>query len=259
MKKFFILLTALMIFTAQVEATKIDAWQKILDSGRYTIRYENLTPAPRITNRDVVELYGRNGLAVGTNYFFLNRPLSGVIVGDGDNRYEEIGYKDFFQCRLVRGGETFLFTKYTNKRGGFEYFGDGKGKVTANPRNYLVELVGGKSFGDVNFTEMMTAIVSDSQKISAQKKYKFMASGTLPDGMTYEDFAARDSATVSAIRYYFDGDELKKISFASYGRDEFGDIRTRKCIVKILVFSPLPEQNLLQLPTGLVDTTKRKS
>ncbi|MBR2518848.1 MAG: hypothetical protein IKE46_03555 [Selenomonadaceae bacterium] len=257
MKKIFLLVTALLILSAQVEAAKIDAYQKILDGGQYTIRYENFTPVPRITNRNVVELYGKNGLAVGTNNFFLNRPLSGVIVGDGDNRYEEVGYKDFFQCRLVKGGENFIFTKYTSKRGGFEYFGDKKGKVTANPRNYLVELLSGITFGDVNFTEMMTAIISDAKKSSSQRKYKLMASGTTPDGLSYEDFAIRDGETVSAIRYQFDGDELKKIFFASYGRNEFGELRARRCLVKILEFSATPDRNLLSLPSGLVDTTKR--
>ena len=53
MKKFFLLMTALMFFSAQVEAAKIDAYQKILESGRYTIRYDNLTPFPRVTNRDL--------------------------------------------------------------------------------------------------------------------------------------------------------------------------------------------------------------
>lgn len=257
MKNIFMLVTALLILSAQVQAAKIDAYQKILDGGRYTIRYENFTPAERITNRNVVELYGKNGLAVGTNDFFLNRPLSGVIVGDGENRYEEVGYKDFFQCRLVKGGENFIFTKYAGKRGGFEYFGDKKGKVTANPRNYLVELLSGMSFGDANFTEMMTAIVSDAKKSSAQRKYKLMASGTLADGQTYEDFAARDGDTVSAIRYCFDGDKLTKIFFASYGRNEFGELKARRCIVKILEFGASPDKNLLSLPSGLVDTTKR--
>lgn len=257
MKTFFLLITALMIFSAQVEAAKIDAYQKILDGGHYTIRYDNLTPAPRITNRDVAELYGKNGLIVGGNDFFLNRPLSGVIVADGENRYEEIGYKDFFQCRLVKGGENFIFTRYPNKRGGYEYFGERKGKVSANPRNYLIELLSGESFGDANFTEMMNAIISDSKKSSAQKNYKFVASGELDSGLTYEDFSARDGEIISAIRYYFDGDELKKISFASYGRDKNNRVRTRKCIVKILMFSPSPEKNLLSLPSGLVDTTKR--
>ncbi|MBR4903753.1 MAG: hypothetical protein IKZ53_03710 [Selenomonadaceae bacterium] len=252
MKKFFLLAMSLLILSAQVEAAKIDSYQKILESGRYTIRYENLTPAPRITNKDVVELYGKNGLAVEGKDFFLNRPLSGVIVGDGDNRYEEIGYKDFFQCRLIKGGENFIFTRYPSKNGGFEYFGEKKGKVSANPRNYLVEMLSGESFGDANFTEMMTAIISDSKKNSAQKKYKFVAGGNLDNGLTYEDFSANDGSEVSAIRYYFDGDTLKKISFATSDKGKI-----RKCIVKILAFNSSPEQNLLNLPSGLVDTTKR--
>ena len=252
MKKLFLLITLLLMMSAQAEATKIEAYQKILESGRYTIRYENLTPAPRVTNRNVVELYGKNGLAAEGNDFFLNRPLSGVVVSDGDNRYEEVGYKDFFQCRLLKSGENFIFTRYPSKSGGFEYFGDKKGKVSANPRNYLVELLNGVTFGDASFTEMMTAIISDSKKSSAQKKYKFVASGTLPNGLSYEDFSARDGMTVSAIRYYFDGDTLSKIAFATADNGKL-----RKCIVKVLKFNSTPEQKLLSLPSGLVDTTKR--
>lgn len=252
MKKIFLLIMLLMILSAPCDAAKIDAYQKILESGRYTIRYDNLTPAPRITNRNVVELYGKNGLAAEGNEFFLNRPLSGVVVSDGDNRYEEIGYKDFFQCRLLKGGENFIFTRYPSKSGGVEYFGDKRGRVSANPRNYMIELLSGLTFGDANFTEMMTAILSDSMKNAAQRKYKFAASGELDGGLTYEDFSFNDGETVSAIRYYFDGDELKKISFATA---EGG--RIRKCIVKILAFSAEPDQSLLSLPSGLVDTTNR--
>lgn len=256
MKKFFLLILALMIMSAHVDAAKIDTYRKILESGRYTIRYDNLTPAPRVTNRDVIELYGKSGLITANNNFFLNRPVSGVIVGDGEDRYEEIGYENFFQCRLIKGGENFIFTRYPAKNGGVEYFGDKKGKVSANPRDYLVELLSGESFGDASFTEMMNAIISDSKKSAAQRRYKFAASGTLPSGLTYEDFSCRDGETVSAIRYYFDGDALKKIAFASYGKVG-SRIRARKCIVKILAFSSAPEQNLLSLPSGLIDTTKR--
>ena len=248
MKRFFLLMITLMIFAAPVEAAKIEVYQKILEDERYTIRYENLTPAPRVTNRNVVELYGKNGLAVESNSFFANRPLNGVIVSDGANRYEEIGYKDFFQCRLVKGGENFICTKYASKSGGYEYFGDKKGKVSANPRNYLIELLSGETFGDVAFTEMMTAIIPDSKKNSAKEKYKFVASGELDNGLTYEDF----NSSSGAIRFYFDGDALKKIAFATSSNGKI-----RKCIVKILAFSPAPEQNLLNLPSGLVDMTKR--
>ena len=252
MKKIFFLITLLLMISAQADAAKIEVYQKILESGRYTIHYENITPAPRVTNRNVVELYGKNGLAAEGNDFFLNRPLSGIIVSDGDNRYEEVGYKDFFQCRLLKSGENFIFTRYPSKSGGFEYFGDKKGKISANPRNYLVELLNGESFGDANFTEMMNAIISDSKKSSAQKKYKFVTSGTLSNGLNYEDFSARDGMTVSAIRYYFDGNKLKKIAFATADNGKL-----RKCIVRILSFDSAPNQNLLRLPNGLVDKTKR--
>ena len=247
MKKF-ILLLIIFLLSSTAEAAKIDAYKEILSNRRYTIRYENLTPAPRVTNRDVAELYGKSGLIVEQNDFFVNRPLSGIVTESGDNKYEEIGYQDFYQCRLMRGGENFIFTRYKNKKGAIEYFGNKKGKVEANTRNYLSELLAGESFGDNNFTEMMNALNSD---------YKFINSGTLENGLTFEDFLAQDEKKISAIRYYFEGDTLIKISFALYGRDTGGEVKGSKCIVKILEFTDSPDENLLRLPAGLQDVTKR--
>lgn len=247
MKKF-ILLLIIFLLSSTAEAAKIDAYKEILSNRRYTIRYENLTPAPRVTNRDVAELYGKSGLIVEQNDFFVNRPLSGVVTESGDSKYEEIGYQDFYQCRLMRGGENFIFTRYKNKKGAIEYFGSKKGKVEANTRNYLSELLAGESFGDNNFTEMMNALNSD---------YKFINSGTLENGLTFEDFLAQDEKKISAIRYYFEGDTLIKISFASYGRNTGGEVSGSKCIVKILEFTDSPDENLLRLPAGLQDVTKR--
>lgn len=247
MKKI-ILLLIIFLLSSTAEASKIDSYKEILSNRRYTIRYENLTPAPRVTNRDVAELYGKSGLIVEQNDFFVNRPLSGVVTESGDNKYEEIGYQDFYQCRLMRGGENFIFTRYKNKKGAIEYFGSKKGKVEANTRNYLSELLTGESFGDNNFTEMMNALNSD---------YKFINSGTLENGLNFEDFLAQDEKKISAIRYYFEGDTLIKISFASYGRDTGGEVKGSKCIVKILEFTDSPDENLLRLPAGLQDVTKR--
>jgi hypothetical protein len=247
-KKFSFILLTIFFVSSTVYASKIDAYKEIILNRRYTIRYDNLTPAPRITNRDVAELYGKSGLIVETNDFFTNRPLSGIVTANNEDKYEEIGYKDFYQCRLQRGGETFIFTHYTNKKGAKEYFGSKKGKVEANTRNYLTELMTGESFGDNNFTEMMNALISD---------YKFINSGTLDNGLFFEDFLAQDENKLSAIRYYFDGDTLVKISFASYGKDKRGEVSGSKCIVKILEFTNSPNNNLLRLPAGLQDVTKR--
>lgn len=257
MKKFLLLIIALILAGATAEAAKIDYYRNLLESRRYTIRYENLTPAPRVTNRDVVELYGKSGLSTANNDFFRNRQLSGVVTSSGENRYEEIGCADFFQCKLTRGGETFLFTRYKNKKGAAEYFGSKKGKVEANARNYLTEILSGESFGDASFTEMLNAIIADSSKSSEMAAYKFAGTGTLDGGLTFEDFFARDENKISAIRCYFDGAKLVKISFASYGRDSGGNARGNKCIVKILAFEETPDETLLKLPAGLKDATKR--
>lgn len=248
MKKIFLAMLIFLMASSTADAAKIDAYKEILASERYTIRYDNLTPVQRVTNKDAAELYGKGGLIVESNDFFLNRPLSGIVTENGDNRYEEVGYKDFYQCRLLRGGENFTFTRYKNKQGKVEYFGSKKGKVEANTRNYLTELMAGESFGDSNFSEMMNALNSN---------YKFIKAGNLDGGLNFEDFLAQDSNKISAIRYYFNGNKLVKISFASYGRNERGEVSGKKCIVKILEFTNSPSENLLRLPAGLQDTTKR--
>ena len=71
----------LMLMTiSSVEAARIDAYREILLGGRYTIQCENLTPTARITNRTKMELYGKSGLAVDSNDFF----ISIVAVADYD-------------------------------------------------------------------------------------------------------------------------------------------------------------------------------
>ena len=232
-----------------VEATKLDAYRAILLDGRYTIRCENLTPASRVTNRTKMELYGKSGLAVDSNDFFLNRPVSDVIVSDGDDRYEEVGYSDFYQCRLLKGGENFFFTKYTDK-GAVTYFGSKRGKVEANGRNYMAELINGESFGDEDFSLMLNAMIDSD-------RYQFASDGELDGGLSYEDYKSDADGMLSAIRYYFDGERLVKIAFASYGRDDKNRVVGSKCIVRIKEFRAEPDESLLRLPTGLEDVTKR--
>ena len=158
MKK--VLIAVLLIFMSfsNVNAAKIDIYQEILMSNSYTIRYDNLTPAPRVTNRDRVELYGKSGLAVENNDYLLNKPKSGVITCAGNDKYEEVGNDDFYICRLSKNGEDFFFTKY-RKGNKFEYFGTKKNHVKANEKNYLAEIVEGKSYGDADMSRLLNAIL----------------------------------------------------------------------------------------------------
>ena len=47
-------------------------------------------------------------------------------------------------------------------------------------------------------------------------QYKFIGSGTLGDGTTYEDYFGSKNSFNCAIRYYFNGDALTKIAVFDY-------------------------------------------
>ena len=256
MKKF--LLAVLLIFfcAENVNAAKIDAYREILLGNSYTIRYDNLTPAPRVTNRDRVELYGKSGLAVENNDYLLNKPKSGVITCAGNEKYEEVGNNDFYICRLSKNGEDFFFTKY-KKGNKFEYFGTKKNHVKANEKNYLAEIVEGVGYGDADMSRLMNAILPAEYKSASQSIYRFIAEGTLENNLSYEDFRADDGGITEVVRYYFEGNKLLKISSASYHKNSEGKIEGRRCIIKINEFSAVPDRTLLNLPNGVKDDTKR--
>ena len=255
MKK--ILIFSVLIFlSANAEAAKIDRYREMLLMNFYTIRYENLTPAPRVTNRDRVDLYGKSGLSVEENEYLANRPKFGVITADGENRYEEVGCDDLYMCRLSRGGEDFFFTRY-KKRGQWEYAGAGKNRVVANDKNYLAEILDGESYGDADMTQLLNAILPDEVKSAGMPRYRFIAAGKIASGLDYEDFRADFDGVTQVVRYYFDGEILVKIAAASYHKNSAGKIDGRRCIIKISEFVDNPTSALLWLPAGVKDVTKR--
>ena len=256
MKKFLIAVLLIFIFAGNANAAKIDSYREILLGNSYTIRYDNLTPAPRVTNRDRVELYGKSGLSVENNDYLLNKQKSGIITCAGNDKYEEVGNEDFYLCRLSKNGEDLFFTRY-NKRGKVEYFGNKKNHVNANERNYLAEIVNGQSYGDADMSRLLNAILPADDKSAAQIVYKFVAEGNLENNLSYEDYRADKDGVTEVVRYYFEGDKLVKISSASYYKTEDGKIKGRRCILKINEFSATPDKTLLNLPAGVKDDTKR--
>ena len=256
-KKILMIILLIFLSSQQASATKIDAYQKILLSNSYTIRYENLTPAPRVTNRDKVELYGKSGLAVESNDYLLNKPKNGVITCAENTKYEEVGNEDFYICRLSKNGEDFFFTKY-KKGGKFEYFGTKKNHVKANEKNYLAEIIEGKSYGDADMSRLLNAILPNEIKSAEQNKYRFIAAGNLENNLSYEDYRTDNDGVTEVVRYYFKGDKLVKIASASYSKNLDGKIDGRRCIIKINEFSAVPNRDLLNLPAGVKDDTKRE-
>ena len=256
MKKIFIVILLIFLFPFKGETAKIDIYREMLVKNCYTIRYENLTPAPRVTNRDRVELYGKSGLAVEANDYLTNKPKNGIITAENLDKYEEVGFDNFYMCRLSKSSEDYFFTKY-KKGNRWEYVGTRRNRVAANEKNYLAEILEGKSYGDSDMSRLLNAILPGSAKSAQQAEYKFIAQGKLSNNLFYEDYRADNDGITEVIRYYFDGEKLVKISSASYYKIN-GKVDGRKCIIKILEFSPTPDRNFLKLPDGVKDETKRK-
>ena len=254
------IIPALLIFLCSntSSASKLDSYRKMLMENSYTIIYDNITPAPRITNRDKVELYGKNGLSVESDELLINRPKSGIITCLGTDKYEEVGDDKLTLCRLAKSGEDFFFTKYKHDNQ-WEYVGTKKNRVVANEKNYLAEIIEGKSFGDADMTRLLNAIVPNAEKSAEQVEYKFVAEGNLEGDIFYEDYRADNGETTEVVRYYFSNNNLVKISSASYYRTPEGKIDGRRCIIKIRSFTAAPDTSLLKLPPTLKDVTKRKS
>lgn len=256
MKNFFIVSLLIFLFPFKVESARIDIYREMLMRNSYTIRYENLTPAPRVTNRDRVEMYGKSALAVETNDYLTNKPQNGVITAENMDKYEEVGFENFYMCRLSRNGEDYFFSKY-KKGDRWEYVGTRRNRVAANEKNYLAEILEGKSYGDSDMTRLLNAILPNNDKSAQQAKYKFIAQGKLPENLFYEDYRADNEGITEVVRYYFEGEKLVKIASASYYRKN-GKVDGRRCIIKILEFSSTPNRTLLKLPDGVKDETKRK-
>lgn len=246
----YLFLTLILLSNAvsKVEANYLEHYRDILISKNYTIRYENITPSTRITNKDRMELFGSSGMAVNQNEYLKNKIKYGIVIGNGENRYEEVGDGNFNMCRLTIGSENFLFTKY-KKNNRIEYYGTKKNKVEANSRNYLAEIVEGQSYGDPDMSWLLNSILSTNICV---------ANGKLSNGLNYEDYKSTNNDYLNAIRYYFEDDKLIKIAAVSYKKAINDKVIGNKCIIKINEFSSIPDKKFLSLPEEIEDVTKRK-
>ena len=87
--------------------------------------------------------------------------------------------------------------------------------------------------------------------------YKFIGSGNLEGGLSFEDFASDRNNIFSAVRYYFEGDKLVKIAQASYLKNGNEIAAYEKSVINITEFSTTADQKYLSLPAELKDKTKR--
>lgn len=239
------------------EAAKIDAYKSLLEKKTYTIRYVDVTPEPRSTNKDKVYMHGKNTMEKSQSHFATNKQTEYVIVANGDSRYEEMGYGEFKQCRLVKNGDTYYFVKQKTDAG-VDIWGTKKGVVEAVPYNNVAVSMYGEAFGGAAMTRYLNAILPNDYKSLDMPSFKYVAAGTLKNGLSYEDYKCNDNNVFEAVRYYFEANKLVKIAAVQYWTNSAGVMEGNKTIIKVNEFSPTPDMTYLELPKGVKDKTKRE-
>ena len=250
------------------EASNLDTYRNLLMRKTYTIKYQEITPQARATNKDRINLFGKSSMDTGTSDLFVNKPTQSILVCDGENKYEEIGIgnaylesagiKSVATCRLQKGKEVFNYTRYYDKDK-LVYRGVKKGSVSAVDFNILAQLDQGASFGTANMTRLLNAMLPNSVKSADMSQYTFVGSGWLNNGLNYEDYRSNNNGLFEVVRYYFNNYALVKIASATYFTNAKGELDGYRCIIKVDEFTPTPDKKYLKLPEGLKDTTKRKS
>lgn len=245
-------------FAFEAEAYHLDTYRQLLMNNKFTLKYENITPLPRVTNKDKVHFYGSDGMAVDKAHFLTNRQFDGVIVINGEDKYEEVGHENMHMCNLTKGDKAYFFTKHFDGKK-ITYYGDSgkKNKVSARDKNMQAIYISGQSYADPVMTRLLTAILPPSHKSADMPVYKYVDAGRLSNGLTYEDYRANIDGTMEAIRYYFNGNKLVKIAAASYYVLPDGTLDGNKTIIKVKEFTAKPDVTYLNLPTGVKDVTKK--
>lgn len=197
-------------------------------------------------------------------------PVAGIAV-DRANTMENIKVREIGVCQLLKDGEIFKFQfrvnkdnekKYSNG-GASGWFGSSKDVKAIDAEsvagNTYTALIEGMNFGSAALSKSLLPILPPARVIQTAftPNYKYFDAGTLDDGTNYEDYISNENGVFHAIRYYFDGDELKSAKIVAYAANLDGQTGYEKTIIRFTEFSATPDQSLLQLPEGLRDKTKR--
>ena len=172
---------------------------------------------------------------------------------------------DYSTCSLTLGNELFKYRRTRDAKGVTQYVSDkGKNKVEATSPRY--NSIGYKviDFGDLAVGRLITALLPGDKKPLGSVVYQKVKTGKDSDGLEYADFKASNISEVNSdvfldvIRYYFKDGQLVKIYAGRYSRDDQGKVSGTRTIVNITEFIDAPQEELLKLPAGLTDVTKRE-
>lgn len=238
-------------------AARTDAYRDMLVKHSCTVKYENITPAERIHNRDKVSLtesYGK----MTTPELYTNQSYKGVLVLSGDDKYVEVRYPEYVRCELTKGDDVYRYQGDIKKNSVKYHSNAGNGKVKADKADQESQLLYGENFGPTEVSQLLSVMLKPEQKPAGTAYYYYVNGGALGNGMTYEDYRADFDNGLGAVRYYFQGNQLVKIAAARYQHRADGSLDGQKCILKIDEFSATPEESYLNLPAGIKAVTDKK-
>ena len=259
-----ILVISLLFMISNSEAAKIDVYKKALLNKSFTLKYEITTPPIRQVNKSsTIKKTGLFQALKIVDNSLDSLKYSGIVVVDGENRYTENSYGI---CKLIKNNEVFNF-RWDVKNNKKRYYGSegllGHSKnVKAQSGESLLpysDIFEEYNYNDALFKALGAILPTDRIIATPQTpQYKFLGSGTLSNGLTYEDFSSVRNNTFFAARYYFEGNNLVKISVANCTEVGGKIIDYEKTVVAIKEFSTTPDRNYLSLPNELKDKTRRK-
>lgn len=280
MKKIVLALTLTTLLTASnSEATKLDRYRAMIENNSVTIRYTiDQAPMREMSKEGRLTEKGLSSLKKSNENFY----NEGIVIIDGENRYieqdrnfirnlsaEELekhhpDFKIMATCDLLKDGEIFRYNYYINKHDKRRDYIAGSFKkpveaidVNSDEANTYTAMVEDYHFGSKDLSKALLPILPPSRVIQTAftPNYKYFDAGTLENGTNYEDYVSNENGIFHAIRYYFDGDELKSAKIVAYANNLDGRTGYEKTIINFTEFSATPDQSLLKLP----DTLKAKS
>lgn len=278
MKIFFTAILSFLLLMTTTEAAKIDTYRDMLSSGRFTLKYTIAEPPIHVTNKEAT-LKGNSGFfgdfkmtdTTGFQLQHINN-FQNIIVYDGANKYteklinsinENVSLQAVIAYTLKKNGETFRFCSIQK---------DGKKTYWSSYSNHEIQAdleektnimsaldVMNEDYSYDMLTTALSPIISRDKIIATPftPEYKFIGSGKLDGGLSYEDFFGSKNGFNCAIRYYFSGDTLTKIAVFDYVMNNSQIQTYEKYLVQIDEFSATTDQSYFTLPAQLKDKTRR--
>lgn len=259
---FFTAILSFLLLMTTTEAAKVDAYRDILSNGRFTLKYTIIEPPVRVTNKEAKLIdkgkFGESFEIIDTGVAQYSS-CKEIMVFDGNNKY----FKSRNISVLKKNGENFRFASY--QEGDKKYYRSLRYKhdIFANDEEELgiinaVDVLN-EDYSYGMLTTALSPMISPDKIIATPytPEYKFIGSGSLGNGLSYEDFFGSKNGFNCAIRYYFDGDTLSKIAVFDYVMKDSRIQTYEKYLVQIDEFSATPDQSYLTLPEGLKDKTNR--